>query len=136
VPDIVQLPINVFDQRLLRDGTIHNLASLGVEIHARSVFLQGLLLMDPKTLPSHFSPWLEYIKNWQHLCCKYRVLPQIAALKWVCDIPQISYTLVGIQNPFQLEQLLVSPTEEIPRDEFDLLARTEEELLNPSNWPI
>src|SRR5262249_17350751 len=43
-PDLVQLPLNVLDQRLLAGGQITRLKSAGVEIHARSAFLQGLLL--------------------------------------------------------------------------------------------
>ena len=51
-PDIIQLPINVLDQRLIQDGTIAHLSGLGVEVHARSAFLQGLLLMSILQLPS------------------------------------------------------------------------------------
>ena len=46
-PDIVQLPLNLFDQRLLESGHLEKLKRRGVEIHARSVFLQGLLLIEP-----------------------------------------------------------------------------------------
>ena len=49
IPDIIQLPFSVFDQRLLQDGTLSTLKSLGIEIHARSIFLQGLLLMKVKS---------------------------------------------------------------------------------------
>src|SRR3569623_2016970 len=48
-PDVMQLPFSVLDQRLLKSGVLDRLQRLGVEIHARSVFLQGLLFLD--TLP-------------------------------------------------------------------------------------
>ena len=50
-PDLVQLPFNALDDRLAVSGWLHRLKAVGVEIHARSAFLQGLLLMDPATLP-------------------------------------------------------------------------------------
>jgi aryl-alcohol dehydrogenase-like predicted oxidoreductase len=62
-PDLLQLPISVADQRLLRSGHLARLADLGIEIHARSVFLQGLLLMDPTTLPDYFSPLRPYLEG-------------------------------------------------------------------------
>lgn len=49
--EVVQLPLSALDQRLLRDGTLAELLAAGVEVHLRSVFLQGLLLMEPGELP-------------------------------------------------------------------------------------
>ncbi|MEE2996017.1 MAG: aldo/keto reductase, partial [Pseudomonadota bacterium] len=46
-PEIVQLPLSVADQRLQQSGHLAVLKALGVEIHARSVFLQGVLLAEP-----------------------------------------------------------------------------------------
>lgn len=52
--DMVQLPLNIFDQRFLANGYLAELKAAGIEIHVRSAFLQGLLLMEPSTLPSFF----------------------------------------------------------------------------------
>lgn len=53
--DIVQLPINAFDLRLVDGGQLDRLATREVEIHARSIFLQGLLLLPPEQLPAKFA---------------------------------------------------------------------------------
>ena len=37
-PDIIQLPVSIADQRLIRSGHLKKLKQKGVEIHARSVF--------------------------------------------------------------------------------------------------
>ena len=50
--DLVQLPLSLFDQRLLQDGTVTNLCAQGTEIHARSLYLQGLLLTPANEWPS------------------------------------------------------------------------------------
>jgi aryl-alcohol dehydrogenase-like predicted oxidoreductase len=55
-PDIVQLPFSIADQRLSRSGHIDRLMERGVEVHARSVFLQGTLLANPGTLPAYLDP--------------------------------------------------------------------------------
>lgn len=134
-PDIVQVPINVFDQRLILDGTIQHLSKLGVELHARSIFLQGLLLMEPASVPAYFSPWIRHIESWHNLCSRIGILPQVAALEWACNIPEISYALIGIQNASQLNEL-ISSSVEFHFEDFSLLARSEKELLNPSLWAI
>ena len=55
-PQLVQLPLNVLDRRPIVSGMLARLKAAGVEIHARSVFLQGLLLMEPDELPEFFAP--------------------------------------------------------------------------------
>jgi aryl-alcohol dehydrogenase-like predicted oxidoreductase len=52
--DLVQLPLSLFDQRLLKDGTLARLRSRGTAIHARSIYLQGLLL----TPAAHWPCWV------------------------------------------------------------------------------
>ena len=55
--DIVQVPFNIIDRRLLETGWLNRLHDSGVEIHARSIFLQGLLLEDPQNLPLYFQKY-------------------------------------------------------------------------------
>src|SRR5262249_43641989 len=54
-PDLMQIPFSVLDQRLKRNGTLDGLKELQIEVHARSIFLQGLLLMDPRKLPARLA---------------------------------------------------------------------------------
>jgi len=54
--ELVQLPVNLFDQRLVYGGYLARLKARGIEVHARSVFLQGLLLMDPASVPESLAP--------------------------------------------------------------------------------
>lgn len=58
--DVVQLPASLADQHLLRDGTVDRLAQAGVEIHVRSLYLQGLLLADPAFVASRFPKQAEW----------------------------------------------------------------------------
>ncbi|MFM6209012.1 aldo/keto reductase, partial [Planktothrix sp.] len=55
--DLIQAPFNVLDRSLEKSGWLDQLKKLGVEIHGRSVFLQGLLLMNPLTRPAYFERW-------------------------------------------------------------------------------
>ena len=46
-PDIIQAPASLLDQRLLVDGSLAAVRDLGVEVHLRSIFLNGLLFLPP-----------------------------------------------------------------------------------------
>lgn len=54
--DLVQLPLSLFDQRLLADGTVNRLRNCGTAVHARSIYLQGLLLTPSSQWPDWVSP--------------------------------------------------------------------------------
>ena len=52
---LVQLPLSIYDQRMINDGTVARLQDMGISVHARSVLLQGLLLQSPLDWPDHLS---------------------------------------------------------------------------------
>ena len=53
-PDIVQTPYNLFDRRIEYSGWINKLFQQNIEIHSRSVFLQGLLLKNKMNYQKNF----------------------------------------------------------------------------------
>lgn len=134
-PDIVQLPLNVFDQRLIADGSLARLSALGVEIHVRSVFLQGLLLMSPDTTPAYFAPWREQLHAWHAACAERNVLPQHAALAFVCDRPEVSCSLIGVESLAQLKQSLTG-LDAVPPFDAAPFACSDPALLNPVKWRL
>ena len=134
-PDLVQLPLNVFDQRLIADGSLARLAALGVDIHVRSVFLQGLLLMPPDSVPAWFDPWRDALCAWHAACAARQVLPQQAALAFVCDLPEVGCCLIGVQSRAQLEQSLAG-LDAAPALDAAPFACSDPALLNPVNWRL
>lgn len=134
-PDIIQLPINVLDQRLIQDGTIAHLSGLGIEVHARSAFLQGLLLMRINDMPTYFQPWTPLLSDWQRFCRDQCISPLHAALSFVCGLKGVSYALVGVQNHFQLMEILDNSTVLNSLD-FDQFASDDLKLLDPSVWSL
>lgn len=134
-PDIVQLPINVLDQRLLAGGQLDRLKAGGTEIHTRSVFLQGLLLMPLKEIPAYFEPILPLLTRWHSAIQSQGVTSTQAALSFVRDIPHVDTVLVGVNdlNQFNhcVEDFTVSKC-------FDAsgLACNDPAFLNPALWKI
>ena len=135
-PDIIQLPINVLDQRLIQDGTIAHLSGLGIEVHARSAFLQGLLLMQINDyMPKYFEPWLPLLSKWHSFCGDQLISPLHAALGFVCGLKDISYALVGVENQKQLEEILDDSTT-LNSFDFEQFASDDLKLLDPSVWSL
>ena len=63
-PDLIQTPLNVFDQRIIYSGWIKKMKKDNVEIHARSIFLQGLLLRKSINLPRKFNKFKSTFNKW------------------------------------------------------------------------
>lgn len=132
-PDIIQSPFNIFDQRLQISGWLDKLYSTGVEIHARSVFLQGLLLFNCDTRPGKFKPWDNLWKDWGGWLKRENLSPLQTALGFVLSNEKIHRVVVGMDSIGQLNEIL-SAAKKIPSVFPKHLATMDENLLNPSLW--
>lgn len=131
--DIIQLPVNVFDQRLIKSGHLAYLKNMGVEIHARSAFLQGLLLMDPVALPSYFLPYQKLLMQYHDTVAKLGLTPVQAALGFVANRPEIDSVICGVNNHQQLLELCDAMGSPLQMD-FGAFACDDEALVNPALW--
>lgn len=132
--DLVQAPFNLVDQRLHRTGWLQRLKDIGVEVHTRSVFLQGLLLMAKSDMPVQFSPWSALWHRWQHWLSDHDTSSVQACLAFPMSFPEIDRVVVGADSVSQLEQIL-SDTKSICSDELPDLYCEDENLINPAKWP-
>lgn len=131
--DLVQLPLSVFDQRLLRDGTLTTLHRAGVEIHARSVFLQGVLLMESSDLPDHLRGLKPCLDTFQAIAKDMKVSQMTAALGFLKSIPEIAVALVGVLSTRQLQECIDAYNLAAPTS-FSSCAVTDETLVDPRSW--
>lgn len=132
--ELVQLPANLLDQRFLRSGWLDRLQALGCEIHVRSLFLQGLLLMQPAMRPDYFQAFarlLARLDDWHpHLSPLHKALSLIPAL------PQVSRFVVGVCHAHELAAIESAYVHLHPchDDELAALACDEPALINPALW--
>ena len=131
--DIVQSPFNILDNRLLTSGWLNRLNSQEVEVHIRSVFLQGLLLMDGKFRPLKFDKWNSVWDKYDSWIKENNSTSIEACLSYVNSFDKINKVIVGVDNKSQLQAILNSNTKLINERpiEFDDL---DSRLLSPSNW--
>ena len=131
-PDVMQLPFSLLDQRLLADGTLARLRDLGVEVHARSLFLQGLLFLE--TLPDklrHAAPHLALLRTQLR---QAGITPLAAALGFVLSRPEIAIGLVGVTSPTELDEIIAAAQSPLPDLDWASFALNDELVLTPSLW--
>jgi len=131
--DIVQAPFNVVDQRLLTSGWLERLKNEGIELHTRSAFLQGLLLMPREAIPEKFSRWNPLWDRWDGWLREFDLSAAKVCLDFVRSFEQIDRVVVGADNLSQLEQLVTFSTE-VPCQTFPSISSNDEYLINPYNW--
>ncbi len=134
-PDLIQLPLNILDQRMLESGHMKLLNDRGVEIHARSVFLQGLLLMPVSDVPKYFEPIIPLLTRWRNAATDQGFTAQQAAIAFVKNIPYVNTVLVGLDSVAQLHSCVDSFSID---KQFDAsgLACNDPAFVNPSLWKI
>lgn len=134
--DLIQIPINVLDQRLLESGHLLKIKKAGVEVHARSVFMQGLLLMESDNLPTFFDSIKEPLDCYRRFLDKNNLSPVEAALSFVKSIREIDIILCGVCNLFQLNEIIEAYSICNNYENWDSFGLDNDEILNPSRWEL
>ena len=134
-PDLVQLPFSVMDQRMLTSGHLERLKKEGVEIHVRSVFLQGLLLMPLKNIPAFFEPVRSLLTRWHAAAQEQGLTVNQAALSFVKNSPYVDTVLVGLDNLAQFRSCIDDFATNINFDATGL-ACNDSTFINPSRWRL
>lgn len=132
--DLVQAPFNLVDRRLHTSGWLQRLKDDGVEIHTRSAFLQGLLLMPRLAIPSKFDLWKDLWDKWHNWLACHSVSAVQACLTYPLSFPEVDRVVVGADSVSQLEQIIGAAHGVAPDDLPDLRC-DDENLINPAHWP-
>ena len=133
--DIVQTPLNIIDRRLLHYDLLNLLSKNSVEVHIRSIFLQGLLLIPHKALPSKFRLWDKLWIHWESWLKENNLSPIEGCLSFIRDIDGLSRVVLGFHNSAQLKETnnflnLKNSKVSFPDD----LCSFDENLIHPFNW--
>lgn len=131
--DLVQAPFNLIDRRLQTSGWLPRLKDAGVEVHCRSAFLQGLLLMSLDTRPYKFAPWNMLWQRWQAWLRERNASALQVSLSFPLAQPEIDGVVVGADNLEQLRQIIEAASQPVTGDWPDL-ACEDLRLVNPTRW--
>jgi aryl-alcohol dehydrogenase-like predicted oxidoreductase len=131
--DLVQGPMNIFDRRLHTSGWLSRLHAAGVEVHIRSIFLQGLLLMEPSRRPARFNAWKHLWGEWDCWLKEQSLTPLQACMGFGVSQHDVDGIVVGVDSLHHFQGILES-TKRIPVPPPGRLQSDDPELINPSRW--
>jgi aryl-alcohol dehydrogenase-like predicted oxidoreductase len=131
--EIVQTPLNIIDRRLENSGWMSKLYKAKVEIHARSVFLQGLLLMSKQERPYKFNRWSSLWKIWDEWLKDNKITALEATIQHAISVSEISKVIIGVDTKQQLEQIIIASKGVLQKTSSELNTN-DIQLLNPTHW--
>lgn len=137
--DAIQIPINIFDHRLIDCGILNSLKQHDFIVFARSIFLQGLFFLDPNALPENLKLAREPIIALKKLAQKYEIGIAEMAVAFVRDLPEISSLVIGAENSTQVLDncdLIECPklSDELKDEILNVFSDLPEKIINPSLW--
>tara|TARA_A100000171_G_scaffold39370_1_gene39027 strand:- start:5025 stop:5852 length:828 start_codon:yes stop_codon:yes gene_type:complete len=129
-PDVIQIPLNplnqIFNHRKFKQYVYEN----NIEIQARSLFLQGVLLSSE--LPGALSPLKETIETLRKNLGSYpSVLSGLCA--WACQNEWVNKWVLGVSSTSDLDEICRSASGELKGTVLDLHA-SNHPLVDPRNW--
>ena len=134
--DIIQVPFNLLDNAKQRKDIFVKAKLKGIEIHTRSVFLQGLFFMNYESLKEKKIDLANDISLLQNMIHKYNLDISSLALQYAYQKEYIDYLVIGVDNSEQLKNNISSlkTPQSIPDKEIDEIDVKNKAMLNPSNW--
>jgi aryl-alcohol dehydrogenase-like predicted oxidoreductase len=104
-----------------------------IEVHTRSAFLQGLLLMPMASIPSGFEQWAELLQNWHQWLAQNDISALQACLSFTLSYPEINRVVVGADSVVHLKQIIAAVSRDIDL-ELPNLNCEDLNLIDPSYW--
>lgn len=134
-PDLIQAPASLLDQRLLLDGSLARVRDLGVDVHLRSIFLNGLLFLPPDRAPSQLGDAaIARLARARRLIVEGRSDPLRAALGFALSRPEASAVIVGAATAAELTAVIAAAARPPPELDWDDMALDNPEAADPRRW--
>jgi hypothetical protein len=128
---VVQAPLNVFDRRIL--GVTDQLSALNIEVHVRSIFLQGVLIASPQDRPQRFEPWSEHFALFDQWVRSSGVSAMACCMGFALQQSGIAKLVIGTTSAESLDEIMNS----IPNSVLEVpthLQSSVEQLIDPRIW--
>lgn len=137
-PDVVQAPLSILDQRILKTGVARELGEAGVELHVRSVFLQGVLFLTDEQLNPWLAPLRPILATARALAREHGLSLGLFSLAFVNSLREVGKVIVGVERADQLSELIPSARLPLSVSVIELILQLSlpgEALIDPRRWP-
>lgn len=133
-PDIIQAPASLLDQRLLLDGSLARVREQGVEVHLRSMFLNGPLFRPPGRVPPAYQAAAARVSRARRMIAEGRSDPLQAALGFALSRPEADAVIVGAATVAEFSAMVAAAAKPPPDLDWDDMALEDPEALDSHRW--
>ena len=138
VVDFIQSPFSFLDRRMETSGAIAAACAKGVDLHTRSAFVQGLMLMDVAKIPERLVATRPVIADLEAACAEVGLSRRALALAFVKANPHVSHLVFGVDNMAQLREIVADFDRSVDSDAVksvaDRFAAIDPAIFLPNNW--
>ena len=124
--DLIQIPINYVNKSFINQQIIKKIKKQNIEVHARSIFLQGLLLKK-KTNDKRLKKFINYLNEWHHT---NKISRLESSLNFFNNLNFIDKYIFGLENLSQLKQIIKTKKTII----IDFPKYDEKYIKDPRKW--
>ena len=138
--DVIQIPFNLLDQRAIKNAWLQKAKEKNKLIFIRSIYLQGLLLMDIENIPTHLNGAKQYLQNVEQIATKLNITKNELSLSFVDQMADSGILLFGCDNLNQAKQNIENYNNLSLLDNNTLklldenVINIDEYIYNPSKW--
>ncbi len=136
---VAQIPLSVVSRSIMKQSVIAAAADRGVMVFARSVFLQGALLLAPSDLPVHLASLAPIVGKLRTLALECRVPLSALLIAAVRNTPGVYSPVLGVDSPDQLSELAAAAQVNVTSEAIEAAIRiglnTPADIVDPRNWP-
>ena len=134
----VQIPSNMLDQRFEKAGVFALAQKKGKKVYIRSVFLQGLMVMDPDVLPENMDFARGALLKIRALAQELKLSVEAMALGYVLGQWPQARIVIGVETPAQVLANVAMADKALPENIRAKIsaafADTDQRIINPSLW--
>ena len=127
--------MNLLNQELLKCGWLKKLKKDKVEFHARSIFLQGLLLKEREAVPLYFKQYSKYLNKYYNYTEKLNRSKLSTCLNFINNLDNVTKIIIGIDSINHLDDILsLKLTNKLSIKELNKLSINKKKLIDPRLW--
>lgn len=134
--DIVQIPLNIFDQRFLSKNLLVEAKKYGIEIHIRSIYLQGLLLQPLEKLDLYFKPYFDLFEKYDIFLQSQKITRIQAVCNFNNNLDHIDSIIFGVCSQNQLKEFINDYKEMLLQEKlnFTQFSSNMKDVIDPLTW--
>lgn len=135
---LIQVPFNLLDSSESKMALLREAKRNGKEIHARSIFLQGLFFVNPTSLNGRLQELRVALQRIQKISTDHKLSTHELCLNYALQQDMIDVVVVGVETAQQLEANLAAVKFMSPQliDELRSIPQVSKELVNPATWKL